>query len=74
MNQALKTILTKYYQETQALWVDYLRVGLLNVRTSSGPTGYTLFKVLFERLPPLINSLQRDLYHLKSITLQEQLI
>lgn len=74
MNQALKTILTKYYQETWAPWMDLLPKAVLKIRTSPEATKYTSFELLFGRPPSLIKVLQGVLCQLENISLQDQLI
>ncbi|XP_044279641.1 protein NYNRIN-like [Varanus komodoensis] len=60
MNRTLKETLTKYTLEVGGPWTDLLPFALLRMRCSPYRNGFTPFKIVFGRPPPLLPRLAEE--------------
>jgi transposase InsO family protein len=61
VNKTIKTALAKQCQETGLPWPDVLPLALFKIRCTPRKCSFSLFKVLYGRLPPLIPGQTGDL-------------
>ncbi|KAF6390407.1 hypothetical protein mRhiFer1_007963 [Rhinolophus ferrumequinum] len=73
MNRTFKETLAKLHQETSLEWVDLIPLAVLWARCTPGKSGFSPFKIMFGRPPPLLTSLPGDIRQLGFSSLQNQM-
>ncbi|KAB0386224.1 hypothetical protein FD755_001180, partial [Muntiacus reevesi] len=72
-NQTLKETLSKWIIETDCSWVDLLPMALLKFRTTPWPHGYSPYKIVYGRPPPIIRQVTTDKLQVRGDGISQQM-